>query len=538
MKNVSRREFLKKSLLLSGSFLASFNSFGKILTASPISGSISNTATDVGKPYMDLQKIGKEYFYLRDYANAEKAYRKLINEYPKHIPGYDGLAKTFYAQNKSMDAAEVYRQAWLQHPEEPLLSDRFARSLVRLCLGNRKHELEYSNTIGQKNLLNYSADIYIEAAKKANKKGQELLSEGLLDLKRSLEKHNKSQGRIKKTSASLSSSTLKKLDNLSSDHLEKWNHLRRVKIKKDYRVRSLTEANIRCEKSLKCQKRNLYFVKEKESREREQKLYLKGLYYPSFLLALSKKSIVETEETYKKISKMDPDDSYSAGQMVRLYRKQKKYDKLVDFQKERYERQPHFWNGSSYAQALRLRAKEENRLDLCDSALNIYQKIKPANEVSAKECINYYGGLIDCYYQLGKFDELKKVVVEVLETRFPMSFTPFLLMYLKSLAKQNDFNTAEKAYCLLLQGLDDSSLTHEPIYKYIKMTRLLIERSGGYVANNEKRGLNKDSYLAIYYAMYEMYDLKNDQENKLKTIDAIRRVDPQSGFAKNRSSKA
>jgi tetratricopeptide (TPR) repeat protein len=538
MKNVSRREFLRKSLLASGSFLASFNSFGRFLSASHSSVSSPNPAVDSGKPYMDLQNIGKEYLYLKDYTNAEKTYRKLISEYPNYIPGYDGLAKTFYSQNQSLDAVEVYRQAWLKRPQEPLLSDRFARAIVRLCLGNRKHELEYCKIIGEKNLLNYSAGIYIDAVKKANKKSQVFLYEGFLDVKKAVEKYNKSQERINQATVSLSDSARKKLDNITSNYLEKWKHTRRIRGKNDYRAKSLTEANTRCDKSLKRGKRNLYFVKEKESREKEEKRYLKGLYYPSFLQALDKKSIVETEEVYRKVSKMDPEDHYSAGQMIHLYRKKKSYEKLVDFQRERYEKNPHFWNGSSYAQALRLRAKKESKLDLCESALDIYSKIKPGDSISTKQYINYHGGLIDCHYQLGKFQELQTIIINALEERFPMSFVPFVLMYLKSLAKQGNFNITEKAYCLLLQGLDDSSLVDEPIYKYIKMTRSLIEKNGGYIVGNDKTGLNKESYLGIYYAMYEMYDLKNDQENKLKTIVAIQKIDPENGFAKKRSSQA
>ena len=108
MKDFNRREFLKQGLFATGAIFFSFNPLEKLFGQST-----QKAAPDAANNQTDksvLQKKAKAYFFQKEYQKAEQSYKELIFLFPDYIAAYDGLAKTFYAQNKSLAAAEAYRQ--------------------------------------------------------------------------------------------------------------------------------------------------------------------------------------------------------------------------------------------------------------------------------------------------------------------------------------------------------------------------------------------------------------------------------------------
>lgn len=533
MKQVNRREFIKKSLFTSGTLFLSLTPFGKIFP-SISTHSIEEKPLNVSATEISLQKNAKEYFFAKNYQQAENTYLQLINQFPNYIPGYDGLAKTYYAQNKALDVVNVYRSAFVAYPNDILITDRYARSIVRLVLGNRKLTEELCNILNEKKPLNYACNLYIDKLKETNNKGKAFLYFGLLDVKKSLAAYNQSQSLLGYPEINFTKSIDNKIENLTSKFSQKWAFTRKKKRKKDYQAKSLLEAKGRHNKSINRLQRTLNFESEKESRRREENKFLKGLYYPAFFEAIKNNSVQEAEDIHKKISLFDPDDNYSTGKMIKLYRNKKMYNQLVSFQKEKYERKDTFWNALSYAQSLRLQSRKEQKKHLSQKALKVYQSIDLASSLSSKEYLSYYSGLVDCYYQLENYTAVKNTIIQVFEERFPYSFTPLVVVYLRSLAKEGNVELAEKGYFLLTKGIDDSTLHNNPIYNYLRKTRTIIERNNGYEKEAQRFGLNKENFLDIYYGMFELYELKNDSTYKKEVLTLIQKIDPQNEFAQKR----
>lgn len=532
MKNVNRREFIKKGLFASATLLLSLTPFQKVFSKTSNSGLLNDGDSNISEDYLRLQKKAKEYFYQKDFSNAENTYRQLVTQFPTYISGYDGLAKTFYAQNKPLDAAEVYRQAYILYPEDILVCDRYARAIVRLSLGNRKLEKIFSEKINEKKLINYAANLYIDRIKETKNKDKQFLYYGLLDVKRSLEKYNTSQRRIGKPEISFNNSIDNKIENLTTKYSQKWEYTRKKKKKNDYQAKSFLEAKTRYAKSIKRAKRQLNFDDEIQHRDKEEKKYLKSLYYPVFLAALKSKTTQEVEDTYKAISKIDSNDYHSTGRVINYYRRQKMYDNLVEFQKKKHTENPTFWNAISYAQSLRLQSKKENKKQLCQKALTLYQGIE-LNEKDIKSYLNYHCGIIDCYQQLQMYSDVRNSVLKALE-KFPLGYTPIVLSYIRSWTNEGNTDFALKAYQMILKGLDDNTLSNDPIYKYLTQLKLKVEKNGGYSVENKGYGINKENYLDIHYGLFETYKAMKNSKSKKEVLNTIIKIDPNNTFALKR----
>lgn len=531
MKDYNRREFLKSSLLASTAFFFSFSPIEQLLATN--TKKTSGDAADDQPDIQQLQQKAKDYFYHRDYVKAEQTYRQLIFSYPIYIAAYDGLAKTLYAQNKSLAVAEAYRQGWLEHKDNHMFCDRLARAMKRLVAGNRKQEKEFCFRIGQAELLEVAAQLYIDAIEITKTKPRSYLALGLLDVQRTFAKCNKSRKFAGSSPLSFSTSVQNKISLSTQVQRDKWQASREKRKKREYNIESETQAQIQETKNKKKDRRKLIFDDEKQNRVKEQTKGMKQLYYPLFAKALKNRSTADVEKYHHKIISIDNTDKNANGQLVHHYRKQKEYAKLVQFQQEQYTKIPDFWTTVSYAQALRLQSKKQLQPDLCNKAMNLYKELASKTNLKGREHMVVYGGQLDCLLQQNQHTELRTLALEAL-TPYPMSLMSFVLVYIKSWVKEGKYDFAEEAYNVLLHGSEPKSINSDPIYKHLLKSHKLLVQPTGKAKEVTGFGVNKEQLFDLYYGMAELYKRENNSLAERDILNKIKKIDLNNGFVKKR----
>lgn len=531
MKDYNRREFLKSGLLATTAFFFSFSPIERLLASNTSGSAADSTAgqTDIRL----LQQQAKDYFYRKEYAKAEQIYRQLILLQPAYVAAYDGLAKTLYAQNKSLAAAEAYRQGWLEHRDNHQFCDRLARAMKRLLAGNRKQEKEFCFRIGQTELLEAAALLYIDAIELTKAKPRAYLAMGLMDVQHTLEKCNKSRKFTGASALSFTNPVQNKLTLATKLHRDQWETTRRKRKKREYNVKSEALALVHESKNQKKNRRKLIFDHEKQSREKEQTKGKKQLYYPLFAEALKNKSTADVEKYHRKIVSIDSADKNVNGQLVHHYRAQKEYSKLVQFQKDQYTKNPDFWTTVSYAQAIRLKAKKQTQPRLCTQAFDLYKELTTKSDLKGREHICVYGGQLDCLLQQSRYTELRTLALEAL-TPYPLSYMPFVLVYIKSWLREGKYDLAEEAYNLLLTGKEPGIIHTDPIYRYLKKNHKLLLQPSGKPNEVKGFGVNKEQLFDLYYGMAELYKKRNNSPAERDILNRIKQIDPNNAFVKKR----
>jgi hypothetical protein len=278
----------------------------------------------------------------------------------------------------------------------------------------------------------------------------------------------------------------------------------------------------------------LHFDNEKQSRIREQAKGKKQLYYPLFEASLYNKSTANVEKFHQKIVSIDKNDKNANGELIRYYRKEKAYAKLVKFQREQYNKTPDFWTTISYGQALRLQSKKQSQPGLCSKAIELYNELAAKPELMGKEYICVYGGLLDCMLQQKKYAELRTTAIKAL-TPYPLSYMPFVLIYIISWAREGKLDYAEQAYNLLLNGVESTNINADPIYKYLQKSHKLLVQPTGKANEVPGFGVNKEQLFDLYYAMANLYRMRNNMAAEREMLNRIVLIDPENNFAKKRA---
>jgi len=397
-----------------------------------------------------------------------------------------------------------------------------------------KQEKEFCFRIGQTELFEASAQLYIDAIEKTNAKPRAYLALGLLDVQRTLDKVNKSRKFTGLTELTFSTTVQNEITNRTQLQREKWNYTRKKRKRKEFSVNSETQAQNRELKSQKKNRRELHFDNEKQSRTREQAKGKKQLYYPLFEASLKNKSTANVEKLHQKIVSIDKNDKNANGELIRFYRKQKSYGKLVQFQREQYTKTPDFWTTVSYAQALRLQSKKQAQPILCNKAIELYNELAAKSELKGKEHSCVYGGLLDCLLQQKKYVELRTTAIKAL-TPYPLSYMPFVLVYIKSWTKEGKLDFAEQAYNMLLNGVESTSINPDPIYKYLQKSHKLLLQPTGKANEVQGFGVNKEQLFDLYYAMSDLYKKKNNTAAEREILNRIKLIEPKNDFVKKRA---
>jgi len=529
MKRFNRREFLKTTLLSSTASLFLLSPFEKLFaskTANTEDVSLSDI-TDI----KTLQSKAKEFFFQKEYSKAEQCYRQIIVLSPKYVPGYDGLAKTFYAQNKSLQAAELYRQGWLEYKTSPLFSDRLSKSILRLISGNSEQEKEFCFRIGNNNLLELSAQLYIDAINNNKNKISLYLIYGLLDVQHTIDKLNSSYRNTDKTPIELPLKIRTQIKLLTKNKSVKWKESRRKKKRKEYSIQNEQQALVRQNNTDSKKRRSLYFDDEKSNRKNALRKGKKDLYLPLFEEALAKQSTAKIEKYHQKIVEIDKADKYVKGRLIKHYKSQKMYSKLVAYQKMNYDNSPDFWNTVSYAQALRLQSRKESKKSACNEALNLYNKVTNIPNLNTEEFACVQGGIINCYYQLSQYNQMRETIEDAL-SNFPGSYIPFVILYIKSWVKESKYLQAENAYKLLLYGEENSSLVTTPIYEHLRLCHKTLREPNENPKNVSGFGVRKEILFDVYYGLADVYRLQKNSLAEKEILIKIKRIDPNCSYLK------
>ncbi|MCL2597621.1 MAG: hypothetical protein FWD66_08220 [Paludibacter sp.] len=164
-KAISRREFLKKSVLGVGSLLlaSSLRAVGNI---TELSSKISSSSSSQSPPDPDLMNLywqAKEYFYNKQYSNAVSLFTQLISNNPSSLFLYDGLARVYGAQQNLYAAAELFRQGVASNPQDAFFLHRYGISLRNLCLGNAPAASQFALQNNISNLYQTAAEQLVMA---------------------------------------------------------------------------------------------------------------------------------------------------------------------------------------------------------------------------------------------------------------------------------------------------------------------------------------------------------------------------------------
>lgn len=515
MKDYNRREFIKSGLLVTTSFFIS--PFEKLSAA----GNSNRHENKVRQ----LQKQAKAFFYRKEYNRAEDIYRQLLALIPASILAYDGLAKTFYAQNNVLAAAECYRQGWLERPNHPLFCERLARAMQRLVTGNNKHAEEFCRQTGETELLEVAAGLYIQCIDRQNGQVPAYIQDGLLDVQLTLEKLNRHRNYTGHPLLEFPPAIRDQIFQISSQPTsDKWKESRRKKKKSEYVVTSETAIKKREDRSKNKYRRSLEFNSERENRELQQRKYGKQLYQAVMINAIESKSTARIEKYQQKIQLSDPSDTNAHGLLVRHYRHQKAYEKLTYYQKKRYIENPIFWNTISYAQALRLQARKESKTALYTEAENLYWQLLANVHPGSHEYICVYGGLIECQSGKGEYEKLRQITLEALKP-YNLSYLPFILAYVRSWMDEGTYDLTFAACLALLEGIESPILYNDPIYDHLKIYNKAFVKTAR---------ISKEYLFDVYYITATLYEKQGKPELLKDIFNKITEIDHNNSFVNSR----
>jgi len=221
VKQINRREFLKRSVLGVGSLvlassLQAFNSASNFFADNP-----TNPPT-IDQNLMELYKQAKEYFYQKRYSDAVSLFNQLIASNPNVLYLYDGLASVYGAQQKLYNVAELYLQGVNANPNNAFFLHRYGLSLRKLCLGNAAKAQRFASQYNISNLYETAAE-QILTANSLNPK--ECFALDLKDFPHLLERYNNNE-RNSSTPLILSAAILSQIGIATASVSTKWTNTR------------------------------------------------------------------------------------------------------------------------------------------------------------------------------------------------------------------------------------------------------------------------------------------------------------------------
>ncbi|GHT76711.1 hypothetical protein FACS189413_12770 [Bacteroidia bacterium] len=512
MKQFNRRNFLKQMLLGSGA-----------LFLPPLVSKATSAATPSAIDKTQYLREAKEAFYRRQYAKAEMLYRQIIAQYPNEIAAYDGLAKVCNAQQKSQEITLLYRSALETQPQNPLLYDRLARSLVALQLGNYRQMQAYCQSTGETFPIQTAAALYIQALALAPDK--KYLSEGLLDTVRALETKNRQLQRLKLPEIRFSDDINNQITTLTAASCENWEQSRK---REKHRGRVTAHLEDSLEKIHTKKRRTLYSKADRDMRESSIKNQQKIFLYPYLSSALKEKNTAAAEIYYNRIKSLNPQqpEVYARFLLGKHYKKQGKFKQLAAFWESEKTDLP-YWQSLRKARALVLDGEQTGNSKSFEQARQIYQSIR--EEIEAEEhdtmaLAALYSGMSRCFRQQKRWAESRSQLQAGLNRIAPASgiAASLLIDYAESFDNEKTGNKSER----LLQRLSGEKKSQK------FNDDAFIEN---YLQKREKDLENrKQSTHDASYALAKLYEKKGNKNRLNEVLDFIGKRDTKNEFVRKR----
>ena len=453
-KKFSRRDFLKSSLLGSGAFFLSLSPlqlFGENATNTSVIDNAKNKAKAAS-----LNSKAKTLFYQKKYAESGNIYKQLIAEYPGNVSYYDGYAKVFKAQQKTLETAELYKEGLKANPKKAVFMQRLSLSIQMLCMGNRKAEKEFIAKYGDALLFESSIQLLFDAINLHPKNKSLYLH--LMDIQKNISTKNEWLTERKLAIFEINSSLHTQINSITSSYKKKWEKSRAKH--KPNKAEDVDTAIA----SLKVKdRRELYTLSEKQLRDKAKAKTKKEYLKTAFSKHLQKKDINKVDKYGMLILSEHVTDTDTIGKMRKLYKNNKAHDRLIALNRYLYI------NHESAANALALATALAYRSNNPSEAVGLLDKVYPhVSTLHSTAIAGYYLTRAQVYIQRHQLQASRTCLLEGLQRFYGKGEVTFSLIesYAHSL-DEADLSKGEmllKALCgQTVEPIDDE------VWKYVHL---------------------------------------------------------------------
>lgn len=513
MKNLNRRNFIHRLCLAGGYAL-----IPGFMIESPVFSKEIPKNMSFSKPenLRALQRNAKDAFYRKDYQRAEILYRDLIALSPLCIEFYDGLGKTYLAQDKLIEACRLMANACSDYPGNELFSGRYAKMLMRVAMGSKRAKEEYIKETGFTNLFEKSVSVYCAAIGIAPDK--KYLRFALLDALYDLESYN----RVECADVHLPEDLLSEIRRLSDAYFPEWQEYRtRAGQPQTPSVMSLSLLSLP-------ERRTFYFVHEQEQwifqhlkNKQKKQLELYKLLRPSPGQPPASKYNV-------------PDDiTLVSRELLTLIRKDARknnnYSILYMATKKRFTRYPYFWTCIGFADAARMRGGE-----YLEQAVSVYRQAEQKLTAPDNKKINaLYGGLAKCYYSLGRISEGKDMILKGLDMIYGTGggALALILLYAEGYVLEENYTDAIKILVSLAKKYEVPEFNasylskDEPVKRFLFPDPVLDGQLYAIQQFRKKKFSDPDK-VTICYALAKVYKLQGETDRLNRLREVVRGIYP------------
>jgi len=513
MESIDRRKFIKS--LFVGLGAISMPSFVYGL------GTKENTTTpetSVNPVDPALVQRAKQAFYKKNYAEAERLYKQLIESEPSNIIWYDGLRKVYGARQQLFPIASLYKQGLAKNPDKPVFYDRLARSVKSIAMGSRQEENLYKGKFGSEDLLLATLSIYITAISKFP--GDASLRLGLKDAARSFDVRKTLKQRSDKLPAALTDNIRKYLTSVKDKRNKPEADTKNVSVEESVTVKI---ARMETKK-----RRELYFDKEKENRREAILKHRKHLHTRQVNDSFASGNIIKAKRQIEKVLKENPKETSLIGALKKQARKAKDRNIVVAFYEEQYKAKRDFWTTIGYAVALRKQNYPANFTKI----ISLYDEAGTLASNSGKEQGALYLGRALTYLETGRFSECRKEVLKTLEKTNGCGNISLKLSinYAKSYAEENDYVTALNLLQLLKgKAENEAEMPNDPIVRYIRPDSVKDEEIY-MIQQLFPHERTKTEKLDVLYTMAKIQKKQGEGNALRQTLEEIKTIDPENQF--------
>ena len=499
-KNFDRRRFLKSSLTAMGTFF---------VAVSPLKSFAANNNQDNQHTALFdadlLYAQAKDFFYRKKYEQATALYQQLIQYYPARYLYYDGYARVLGAEQKTLEAAELYREGWLKYPENPYFNQRLALRLYDLCMGNRKSELEFCRKYGEGLLFEATAQLLLEANKiKPSEKGFYL---SLLDVLQGVDTKNRLLERRGIAPIVFSEDLQQEINTLTLQRKALWEATRVSR--KPEPVENVDE---QVAKLTNRPRRNFHDIKEKKAFEDSMQKVKKGYKKQGMTDGVKLNNANHVERYTLAVLEEDPHDTDTIGKARWYYKKHKAYNRIITLNRFLYMKEDSPTNTLSLASSLAQYSKSTPDMnEVKQLLLPLANSIPYASPVYlASYCISN----AQAHAKTKQLATAKEFLLQGLEQlgEFNVGTSYVLLEQYAAIIHENDKKSAGADILKTLSRKESLSVeknkrttANDPIWKYVDNYLQLVEN----------RELNLSEQLKPLHALLKMQNGKSGDYNQI-----------------------
>lgn len=461
MKTFTRRKFLRS--VLCGVGLSVTGIQLSSLFAIPLSAGKAKQADDS----LSVQfENARNFFYKKNYIEAERLYEEILTTIPAHISIYDCYKKVLAHQNRIPEIIPYYKKAIEKYPDRVDFYDRLAITYREIVTGNKKQEKSLCQQEGEDDLLKLAVGVHRQAIQIRPEKKFLYLS--LLDTLYARNVPRKKGGRqIRNVSFTTGLPSLSDQEKqLLDPYLPEWYYRKypesanpKTKIVSGNSISKIQAQVFKIENKVR---RPLYTTLEMESRAKEIKLVTKKLNVQLHQILYAKNDFPAMTALAIDVLHNNPDETQLLGTTRKFLKKAGRWDLQRKIYEERTKNYKDFWTQYGLSNAY-------IHTGSIDMALTTLKKMSVSTQHrTGKKVDMVYRGLCDCMLAKNNIEAAKAELIKGMNATCGLggTATSLLLKYAQCLCTQGKSRTAIE---LLRKKLDSSYRTDlsDPILVYI-----------------------------------------------------------------------